>query len=76
MIVTLHTQGLQTLAQVRAFVSGNEAISFTLTDRHAAYGWMADTLRKFNYGHATRNQYLCKVSGFSRAQVAHYPVHP
>ena len=23
MIVTLHTQGLQTLAQVRAFVSGN-----------------------------------------------------
>jgi hypothetical protein len=76
MIVTLHTQGLQTLAQVRAFVSGNEAISFTLTDRHAAYGWMADTLRKFNYGHATRtdkgvlHQYLCKVSGFSRAQVA------
>jgi hypothetical protein len=32
----LHTQGLQTLAQVRAFVSGNETISFTLTARQAA----------------------------------------
>jgi len=76
MIVTLHTQGLQTLAQVRAFVSGNEPISFTLEDRHAAYGWMADTLRQFGYAHCKRSekgilrQYLCKVTGFSRAQVA------
>ena len=76
MIVTLHTQGLQTLAQVRAFVSGNEAISFTLTDRHTAYGWMADTLRQFHYRHCIRadkgvlRQYLLKVTGFSRAQVA------
>lgn len=76
MIVTLHTQKIQTLAQVRAFVSGNEAITFTLTDRHAAYGWMSDTLMLFNYGHCTRadkgvlRQYLLKVTGFSRAQVA------
>lgn len=39
MIVTLHTQGLQTLAQVRTFVSGNEPIAFTLEDRQVAYGW-------------------------------------
>ena len=76
MIVTLHTQGLQTLAQVRAFVSGSEAVSFTLTDRLAAYGWMADTLMLFNYAHCTRadkgvlRQYLFKVTGLSRAQVA------
>ena len=76
MIVTLHTQGLQTLAQVRAFVSGNEPISFTLEDRHAAYGWMADTLRQFGYACCKRadkgvlRQYLLKVTGFSRAQVA------
>jgi len=37
MIVTLHTQELKTLAQVRAFVSSSEAITFTLTDRVAAY---------------------------------------
>jgi hypothetical protein len=76
MIVTLHTQKLKTLAQVQAFVSSNEAISFTLTDRVAAYGWMADTLKQFHYARCSRvdkgvlRQYLCKVTGFSRAQVA------
>ena len=64
------------MAQVRAFVSGVDPISFTLEDRHAAYGWMADTLRQFGYAHCKRSekgilrQYLCKVTGFSRAQVA------
>lgn len=76
MIVTLHTQGLQTLAQVRTFVSGNEPISFTLTDRHAAYDWMADTLRQFGYARCKRSdkgilrRYLRKVTGLSRATVA------
>ena len=75
MIVTLHTQGLQTLAPIRALVEGNEPVSFTLTDRHAAYGWMADTLRHFSYVRGNRadrgtlRQYLTKVTGFSRAQV-------
>ena len=44
--MTLQTQGLQTVAQVRAFVSGVDPISFTLTDRYATYSWMADTLRE------------------------------
>jgi transposase InsO family protein len=76
MIVTLHTQGLKTLAEVQAFVSSNEAILFTLTDRVAAYGWMTDTLKQFHYGRCSRadkgvlRQYLGKVTGFSRAQVA------
>ena len=76
MIVTLHTQGLQTLAQVRAFVSGVDPISFTLEDRHAAYDWMADTLRQLGYGRCKRTdkgvlrRSLLKVTGLSRAQVA------
>ncbi|WP_267313392.1 hypothetical protein [Methylococcus geothermalis] len=37
MIVTLQTQNLRTLAQVRAFVAGAEAVSFQLTDRESAY---------------------------------------
>jgi hypothetical protein len=36
MIVTSHFQGLQTLAQVCTFVSGNEPILFTLENRQAA----------------------------------------
>jgi hypothetical protein len=75
MIVTLHTQGLQTLAQIRAFVEGNEPVSFTLADRTAAYAWMADTLKRFQYRHGLRadkgllRRYLAKVTGLSRAQV-------
>ena len=47
-----------------------------MEDRHAAYGWMVDTLRQFGYGRCTRadkgvlRQYLLKVTGLSRAQVA------
>lgn len=76
MIVTLHTHGLPTLAQVRAFVSDNEPISFTLEDRHAAYGRMADTLKQFGYVRCKRSdkgvlrQYPRKVTGLSGAQVA------
>ena len=75
MIVTLHTAGLQTLAQIRAFVDGNAPIAFTLTDRTVAQQWMTDTLRRFNYRHGTRadkgllRRYLAKVTGLSRAQV-------
>jgi len=49
MIVTLHTQGLQTLAQVRAFVPDNEPIPFRPENRQAAYDWIAATLRQFGY---------------------------
>jgi len=74
--VTLQTQRLQTLEQVRAFVAGNELVSFTLTDRASAHAWMAATLCQFRYKTATRadkgvlRQYLSKVTGLSRAQVA------
>jgi hypothetical protein len=37
MIVTIQTAGLQTLAQVRAFVEGNDPIAFTPTDRAATW---------------------------------------
>ena len=75
MIVTLHTQELRTLAQVRAFVAGSESVAFTLADRAAAHGWMGDTLRQFDYPRLVRpdkgmvRQYLATVTGLSRAQV-------
>lgn len=75
MIVTLHTQALRTLEQVRAFVAGSESVAFTLADRAAAHGWMGDTLRQFDYPRLARpdkgivRQYLATVTGLSRAQV-------
>ena len=75
MIVTIHTAGLQTLAQIRAFVDGNTPIAFTLTDRTAARQWMTHTLRRFHYPQLSRSdkgvlrRFLAKVTGLSRAQV-------
>jgi len=75
MIVTLQTAGLQTLAQVRSFVEGNQPVSFTLTDRPSAYAWMAETFKHFRYARCARadkgllRRYVAKVTGFSRAQV-------
>ncbi len=75
MIVTLQTQALQTLEQVRAFMAGAAPISFVLADRPSAHAWMADTLKRFGYARApradrgVRRRYLEKATGLSRAQI-------
>ena len=73
--MTLQTERLQRLEQVRAFVSGNEAVDFELVDRPSAYGFIRRTLVQFGYrslGKAdkgTVRAYLGKMTGFSRAQL-------
>lgn len=75
MIVTLKTQGLQTLEQVRAFLEGAQSLGFTAPAREAAYDWIACELRRFQYsrlGKADKGlvrRYLEKVTGISRAQM-------
>ena len=75
MIVTLKTQGLQNLQQVRAFLDGSQPLGFAAPDRKAAYGFIEEQLRRFAYlrqGRAERGllqRYLQKVTGLSRAQM-------
>ena len=70
--MTLQTQGLQTLEQVRAFLEGAGSVEFEAHDREAAYGFIAQALTRFRYFHLVRAEkglavrYLCKVTGFSR----------
>jgi len=52
----LRTAGLQSLAQVRAFVVGNAPVSFTFADRTAASVWMTQTLKRFCQPHCSRLQ--------------------
>ena len=76
MIVELHTQGLQTLDQLQAFIDGSQPLDIKIEDRQQAYRFISDTLRHFRYPHRTRaekgllRRYLIKVTGLSRAQVA------
>ena len=75
MIVTLRTERIRTLGQVRAFLEGNQPADFELTDRTSAYALVRRTLVRFEY-HGLRKpdkgllrRFIEKVTGFSRAQV-------
>jgi hypothetical protein len=75
MIVTLRTEGLQNLEQIRAFVEGSAPLGFDAPSRSAVYSWLTAELRRFGYarlgkvdkGLLRRN--LAKVTGLSRAQL-------
>ena len=75
MILTLQTHGLQTLEEVRRFLSGNEAVDFVLSDRVSAYSFIVETLVKFRYRGLPRRDkgairaYLMKMTGKSESQV-------
>ena len=75
MIVTLQTQGLQTLEQIRAFLEGSQPLGFEAPQRGVAYDFIAQTLRRFGYARLGRSdkgllrRYLGKVTGLSRAQM-------
>lgn len=75
MIVKLHTQGLQTFDDIRAFLAGSQAVDFEIDSRDAAYRFVRDTLRCFGYRRCSRadkgllRRYLITVTGLSRAQI-------
>ena len=73
MIVKLHSQRLQTVDEVRAFLSRVATFDFKPHSREEAYRWMRDTLqlgylRLSKADRGAVKTYLKKVSGLSRAQ--------
>ena len=75
MIVTLQTQRVQTLEQVRRVAEGNEPVDFAVADRASAYDFIGRTFVQFDYsalGKADKGAvkaYLAKLTGLSRAQL-------
>ena len=75
MIVTLETERVETLEQVRAFVDGSEPVDFAVSDREGIYRLIRRTLVRLGYsrlGKADKGlvkRYLGKVTGLSRAQL-------
>ena len=49
MIVTLQTERVRTLGQVRAFVEGSEAVDFAGTDRESVYEFVRRALVRLGY---------------------------
>ena len=71
----LKTQQLSSLEQVRAFMAGTDAVPFTTQAHQDRYQWMTVSLKRFAYERLRRAErglivrFLCKVTGYSRAQV-------
>ena len=75
MIVTLQTQRVQTLEQVRRVAEGNKPVDLALAGRASAYEFIRGTLVPFDYAalgkadKGTVKAYLGKMTGLSRAQL-------
>ncbi|WP_423928900.1 integrase [Candidatus Palauibacter sp.] len=75
MIVTLRTERIRTLDEVRAFLEGSEPVDFTLDDRDSAYVFVRRSLERLRYHRLGKpdkglvKAYLAKVTGLSRAQL-------
>ena len=75
MILTLDTERLRTLEQVRAFMEGNRPVDFRPGDRGDVYEFARRTLVRFRYADLEKpakglvKRYLGKVTGLSRAQL-------
>ncbi len=73
--MTLQTERLHTVEQLRGFLDGNGEVDFRPLDRDEAYGFVRRTLVRLDYdalgraGKGTVREFLGKATGLSRAQV-------
>ena len=72
--MTLHTERIRTLDDIRAFLDGNQAADIAPHDREAAYAFIDRTLVRFRYhfglsrvGKGLVRRFLAKVTGYSAA---------
>jgi hypothetical protein len=74
MVIDMNDAKLQTLDQLRAFLSGTAAIDFSVADSER-YEFVARTVRRFGYARLKRPdksvvlRFLQRVSGYSRQQL-------
>lgn len=75
MILSLDVERLHTLDQVRAFLGGNDPVSFEPRSRAEAYAFVQRMLARFGYARlgkadkGTLRRFLGKTAGLSRAQL-------
>ena len=82
MIVTLQTERLRTVEQIRGFLDGSGEVGFRPADREEAYGFVRRTLVRLDYrtldraGKGTVRGFLMTATGLSRAVTRLVAQHP
>ena len=80
--MTLHTERIQTLDQMRAFLEGNEPVDFQIANRTSAYVFVRRTLVRFEYHGLGKpdkglvKRFVKEVTGTSHAQVPRLILQP
>jgi transposase InsO family protein len=75
MKLIMNDKDLQTIKQVKQFLTGSESLEFRGASIEERYRWLETVLVRFTYSRLNRaekgviRRYLEKVSGYSRAQV-------
>ena len=73
--MTLRTERIRTLDQIRAFLDGSEPADFRFAGRDSAYDFVRRTLVRFEFHGLKRDEkglvkrFIEKVTGYSRAQI-------
>ena len=76
----IQTRRLRTIGQLRAFVEGNEAVCFQPQDRDQIYGFVRETLVRFDYARLGKRDkgvvltFLVTVTSVSRQQMERIPM--
>jgi len=75
MVIMMNDSKVNTIAQIKNFLSETEAIEFNKKSKKEAYCWIKDTLSKFNYVILSKKEkglirrYLMKITGYSKSQL-------
>ncbi len=71
----MNSSKLETIEQIREFLSGTEIMEFSVESTEGCYAFIQTTLDKFGYGRLGKadkgliRRYLRKMTGYSRAQL-------
>jgi len=75
MNVIMHTQQINTLEQVRQWLTRTANTLITPPSKDEGYRWIRQTIRHFRYDALKRadkgliRQFLCHITGYSRQQI-------
>src|SRR3989344_1580086 len=71
----------RTIDDIRSFLVANKEADVVFTNKQERVDWIQKTLREFHYEYRSRDekglmrQYLMKITGYSRAQMARHITH-
>jgi len=78
MVIMMNDSKLNSINQIKGFLSETEAVEFDRKSKKEAYGWIEETLKRFHYVILSKKEkglirrYLMKITGYSRSQLARH----